>query len=130
MAEMHDDRLAAASLSDSERRTVRQFVALMSEALGDDLRALWLYGSRARGEPPHLDSDVDLMVITAGDRERHQCVAMDLSEAAAIAERESPFTYSVHVHDREWLRGRREIESFFIGEVDRDKIVLAGSALE
>ena len=54
---------------------------------------------------------------------------MDLSEEAALAEHESPFTYSVHVHDEEWLRRRREIESFFIGEVDRDKIVLAGSDL-
>lgn len=53
-----------------------------------------------------------------------------LSEAAAIAEGESPFTYSVHTYSPEWLRGRREIESFFIQEVDRDKIVLAGSALE
>ena len=35
-----------------------------------------------------------------------------------------------HVYDPQWLRGRREIESFFIGEVDRDKIVLAGNALE
>lgn len=55
--------------------------------------------------------------------------ALDLSETAALAEDESPLTYSVHVHDEKWLRGRREIESFFIGEVDRDKVVLAGSAL-
>ena len=55
---------------------------------------------------------------------------MDLSEAAALAEDECPFTYSVHVFDPEWLQRRREIESFFIQEVDRDKIVLAGSALD
>jgi hypothetical protein len=53
---------------------------------------------------------------------------MDLSEEAALAEGESPFTYSVHVFDPEWLEGRREIESFFIQEVDRDKIVLFGKA--
>ncbi|HEX3609492.1 MAG TPA: hypothetical protein VHU14_07495 [Solirubrobacterales bacterium] len=53
-----------------------------------------------------------------------------MSEATAIAEGESSFTYSVHVYDPDWLHGRREIESFFIGEVDRDKLVLAGSALE
>lgn len=29
---------------------------------------------------------------------------------AAIAEGESPFTYSVHVYTPEWLRGRRESE--------------------
>ena len=109
---------------------MRRFVAVLDEALGDDLRAVWLYGSRARGEQPHAESDVDILVIAAGDGEGRQRLALDLSEAAAIAEGENPFTYSVHVYDPEWLRGRREIESFFIGEVDRDKLVLAGSALD
>ncbi|HKB49811.1 MAG TPA: nucleotidyltransferase domain-containing protein [Solirubrobacterales bacterium] len=124
-----DDRLASATLSEVERNTVRHFVALMDDAIGDDLRGLWLYGSRARGEAPREDSDVDLLVIANGDRERQRRLAMDLSEAAALAEEESPFTYSVQVHDEEWLRGRRKVQSFFIGEVDRDKIVLAGGAL-
>ena len=125
-----DDRLASAALSEAERGTVRRFVALMSDALGDDLRGLWLYGSRARGERPREDSDVDLLVIAEGNRETRRRLAMDLSEKAALAENESPFTYSVHVHDEGWLRGRREIESFFIAEVDRDKVVLTGSALD
>lgn len=129
MSTQLDDQLAGATLSEAERSTVRRFVALMDEALGDDLRGLWLYGSRARGEATREDSDVDLLVIAEGDREHRRRLAMDLSEAAALAEDESPFTYSVQVHDEEWLRGRREIESFFIGEVDRDKIVLAGSDL-
>lgn len=124
-----DDRLASVTLSEAERNTVRRFVVLMDGALGDDLRGLWLYGSRARGETPRPGSDVDLLVIAEGDPERRRRLAMDLSEAAALAEDESPFTYSVHVHDEKWLRGRREIESFFIGEVDRDKVVLAGSTL-
>lgn len=47
-----DDRLADATLSEAKRNTVRRFVALMDDALGDDLRGLWPYGSRARGEVP------------------------------------------------------------------------------
>lgn len=125
-----DDRLADATLSEAERNTVERFVAMMDDALGDDLRGLWLYGSRARGETPRADSDVDLLVIAEGDREHRRRLAMDLSEAAALAEGECPFIYSVHVCDPEWLKGRREIESFFIQEVDRDKVVLAGSALD
>ena len=125
-----DSALSSATLSPAERRTVRRFVDVVRDELGDDLLAVWLYGSRARGEPPHPDSDVDLLVIAEGGHERHSRRAMDLSEEAAYAEEESPFTYSVHVHDPEWLRRRREIESFFIAEVDRDKLVLAGSALE
>lgn len=73
---------------------------------------------------------MDLLVIAEGDRECQRRIAMDLSEAAAKAEGEDPFTYSVHVFDPEWLQSRREIESFFVQEVDRDKVVLAGSALD
>jgi len=130
MALQVKDRLAGTTLSEAERNTVQRFVAMMDDALGDDLRGLWLYGSRARGETPRKDSDVDLLVIAEGDREHRRRLAMDLSEAAALAENECPFTYSVHVFDPEWLQGRREIESFFIQEVDRDKVVLAGSALD
>lgn len=121
---------ADAALSTAEHRTLRRFVGELRDALGEDLRAVWLYGSRARGERLHSDSDVDLLVIAAGDVERNQRLALELSEAAALAEGESPFTYSVHVYDPQWLRGRRQIDSFFIQEVDRDKVVLAGSALE
>jgi predicted nucleotidyltransferase len=127
MATRIADPLAAAALTEKQREIVRLFASRLSKALGDDLRAIWLYGSRARGEA-HADSDVDLLVIADGGRDRYQRIAWDLSEEAALASGESPFSYSVHVHDREWLRGRREIDSFFIQEVDRDKIVLAGSA--
>ncbi len=34
--------------------------------------------------------------------------------------------FSLQVFDEDWLAGRRAIESFFIREVDRDKVVLAG----
>lgn len=125
-----ESTLAAATLSPAERRTVGRFVGALQGELGDDLVAVWLYGSRARGERLHPDSDVDLLVIAEGGHERHARRAMDLSEEAAYAEDQSPFAFSVHVHDREWLRRRREIESFFIAEVDRDKLVLAGSALQ
>ncbi|HEX5592100.1 MAG TPA: nucleotidyltransferase domain-containing protein [Solirubrobacterales bacterium] len=123
------DRLAAAQLTRSERRAVERFASRLDDELGADLRGLWLYGSRARGAA-HPESDVDLLVIAEGGRDRYGRLAGDLSEEVAIAEGESPFNYSVHVHDPEWLQRRREIESFFIQEVDRDKIVLAGSALD
>jgi hypothetical protein len=34
--------------------------------------------------------------------------------------------FSVHIQTPQWLKGRRAIRSFFIGEVDRDKVVLHG----
>ena len=36
------------------------------------------------------------------------------------------WSFSVHVNTPAWLARRREIESFFIAEVDRDKIALFG----
>lgn len=125
-----ESALAAATLSPGERRAVGRFVGALRGELGDDLVAVWLYGSRARGEPLHPDSDVDLLVIAEGGHGRHARRAMELSDEAAYAEEQSPFAFSVHVHDTEWVRRRREVESFFIAEVDRDKLVLAGSALE
>ena len=129
MARAITDRLNAAQLSEGERRVVERFASSLNDALGDDLRALWLYGSRAR-RTAHSESDVDLLVIADGGRDLHGRTAGDLSEEIAFAEGESPFNYSVHVHDPKWLQDRREIESFFIQEVDRDKIVLVGSALD
>jgi predicted nucleotidyltransferase len=122
------DQLAVAQLTQSERRVVERLASRLDDVLGDDLRALWLYGSRARGTA-RPESDVDLLVIADGGRDRYGRTAGDLSEEIAISEGESPFNYSVHVHDPEWLQGRRRIDSFFIQEVDRDKIILAGSAL-
>jgi len=123
------DRLTAAQLTDGERRVIERFLSRLNDVLGGDLHGLWLYGSRARGTA-HPESDVDLLVIADGGRDRYGRIVGDLSEDAAIAEGESPFNYSVQVHDPKWLKGRRAIDSFFIQEVDRDKIVLAGSALD
>jgi predicted nucleotidyltransferase len=123
------DALSRASLSDAERRALERLVARLREELSDDLRGIWLYGSRARGEIPHPESDVDLMVLTEGGERRYGAKVNDLRYDIADAEGANPVYFSVYVHDLEWLRGRREIRSFFIQEVDRDKIVLAGSGL-
>jgi len=106
--------------------------------LGDDLLAVWLYGSRARGDAdpaetdPDRRSDVDLMAIVDPAR-----VAATVSwefaprlEAIADVEGDSPVYYSLRVYDAEHLRDRRQIRSFFFQEVDRDKIVLYGGALD
>jgi predicted nucleotidyltransferase len=124
------EALTRAELSDAERRTVLRLVDSLREDLGADLRAVWLYGSRARGEGVHAESDVDLIVIADGGERRHGAKVNDLRYEIAEAEGANPVDFSVYVHDLDWLRGRRAIRSFFVQEVDRDKLVLAGSALE
>lgn len=119
--------VANASLSDRERRVVDRLLALLESELGEELTGVWLYGSRARGERPGPASDIDLLVITRGGRERDFRRVNELAMDAAEAEGVDPFRVSTRVADPAWIEGRREIDSFFIREVDRDKIVLAGS---
>jgi len=56
--------LDTSSLTADERR----LVARLTPALQRELNAtsVWLYESRARGEPVHADSDIDLLVIAPG----------------------------------------------------------------
>jgi predicted nucleotidyltransferase len=124
------DVLASASLSHAERRVVERLTELLRDELGSDLRAIWLYGSRARGKTPHTESDIDLMVIAEGGDRRYGMKSIELVNDVANAEGVSPVWYSVFIGDPKWLRDRREVRSFFIAEVDRDKIVLYGSGLE
>jgi len=124
------DVLAPASLSDAERRVVVRLVDRLREELGSDLHAIWLYGSRARGEPPHPESDIDLLLLADGSSWDVGQKAIELAHEIAPAEGVSPVWYSCSVRNLEWLRGRREIRSFFMAEVDRDKIVLYGSGFE
>jgi predicted nucleotidyltransferase len=121
--------LTTASLSATERRVVERLVERLRDELGSDLHAIWLYGSRARGETPRAESDIDLMVIADGGSSRYGIKAIELLNDLAKVEGVSPVWYSFFIAEREWLKGRREIRSFFIQEVDRDKIVLYGSGL-
>lgn len=117
--------LAQANLTTDERDALGRFLELLKEDLGDDLLAVWLYGSRARGEGKPPDSDVDVLVITRegrADFERvHGLLWLNYERWSEPTVLISPQTVSP-----EWIEGRRAIEAFFIQEVDRDKIVLYG----
>jgi len=118
--------LADASLTDTERRVVGRVVDGLRTEFGADLRGVWLYGSRARGEQPGEYSDVDLIVVSTRRAKDDDMVAITLAFDAAQAEGANPDLFSVKLYDPEAVAQRREIRSFFVQEVDRDKIVLAG----
>lgn len=119
--------LAEAALDPAERRALDHFVELLRKELEEDLLAVWLYGSRARGER-HDESDIDVLVIVRNARKHRRRIGA-LSTDVKLAQEGFWFDLMAHVHDPEWLRERREIKSFFIQEVDRDKIVLYGEDL-
>jgi predicted nucleotidyltransferase len=125
-------------LSDSERRVVERLLDWLRAEIGDDLLAVWLFGSRARGEAdlsetdPDRRSDVDLMVVVSPrvDASRLKWDLAPRLEAIADEEGESPVWFSVLIYDSDRLAERRRIRSFFVQEVDYDKLVLLGDGVE
>jgi predicted nucleotidyltransferase len=133
-----EDLLTDVSLTHQEWRVVEGLLDLLRSELGGELVAVWLFGSRARGEAdltetdPDLRSDIDLMVVVLPgvDTLRLRWDLAPCLEAIADAEGDSPVWYSIHVYGADRITERRRIGSFFIQEVDRDKVVLLGDGLE
>jgi len=118
---------AEASLTEDERRVVGRLVELMQERFGGRLRSVWLYGSRARSERPGPESDIDLLTIADPDEGTDDGLTAILlvDQAAQELGVERPLV-SIKAYDPGWLESRRQIDSFFIRDVDRDKVVLYG----
>lgn len=120
--------LTAASLSDPERIVLDRAVTGLQREFAECLRSVWLYGSRARGEPPRPESDVDLLVVLERRQWQDDEVVHRVVWDSAESEGLSPIFFSTQTYDVERIAQRREIKSFFIQEVDRDKIVLFGES--
>lgn len=119
MATVHEARLSRV-----ERRVIERWIERLRHEL--DLDSVWLFGSRARGEGGGEGSDVDLLVITRGDPEPDRSRVWALIDEAARELEADPAVFVPHTWDRAWLENRREIGSFFVQELDRDRIVLHG----
>lgn len=120
--------LAETSLGADERALIGRFVVELRTRLKDELHAVWLFGSRARGEAPTQESDVDVLVLVDdASWDGRMLVRAVLDTAASELDLDAlTWSFSVHVHTPAWLAQRREIKSFFIAEVDRDKVLLPG----
>jgi predicted nucleotidyltransferase len=118
--------LAETSLADDERALVERFARELRVRLKDELHAVWLFGSRARGESASRESDVDMLVLVDdASWDGRMRVRRMLDDAAhELGVDALAWSFSVHVHTPAWLAQRREIKSFFIAELDRDKVVL------
>jgi len=120
--------LASASLTERDRRALDRLVDLLAAEYGDDLHAVWLYGSRARGDSRE-ESDIDLMVITAAgerDQDRVRALVHEATEPEAVY----GGWFSVVAGDPAWLAERRASGAFLLQEVDRDKVMLSGGEVE
>jgi predicted nucleotidyltransferase len=121
--------LVETSLTGDERTLVERFAEELRVRLRDELHALWLFGSRARSESPSEESDVDLLVLVDdASWDGRMGVRQVLDDAARELGLDAlTWSFSVHVHTPDWLAQRREIRSFFVAELDRDKVVLSDS---
>lgn len=120
--------LTQTSLSADERVLIERFVEQLRVRLEGQSYAVWLFGSRARGERPSTESDVDMLVLVDdASWDGRMLVRQILDDAAReLALDALTWSFSIHVHTQAWLAQRREIGSFFIAEVDRDKVVVDG----
>lgn len=118
--------LAQTSLAADEQALIERFVQELHLRLNGEVHAVWLFGSRARGEPRSQESDVDVLVLVDdASWDGRMGVRRMLDDAARELDVEAlTWSFSVHVHTPDWLAQRREIRSFFIAELDRDKVVL------
>ncbi len=117
---------AKASLTATEHRVLDRLVELLRAEFGTSLRAVWLYGSRARGEQPGPESDIDVLAVIEGDEFENLGRTARIDMEAEVAEGARSIWVSTQVYSPERIAQRRAIRSFFIQEVDRDKIVLYG----
>ena len=116
--------LADAALDQQERAVLERFVAALAEEYGEDLDGVWLYGSRARGERTHDESDIDVLVVTRNPRDDDALYAI---LHRVLNELGNPWVLlEPRQRSRSWVEDRRAIDSFFLRDVDRDKIVLHG----
>ncbi|MGH2865629.1 MAG: nucleotidyltransferase domain-containing protein [Solirubrobacteraceae bacterium] len=120
--------LAGTSLSDDEHALIERFTQELRLRLEGHVHAVWLFGSRARGERPSIDSDVDLLVLVDDASWDGRMLVRGMLDQVAreLGLDALTWSFSIHVHTPAWLAQRREIRSFFIAEVDRDKVVLGG----
>ncbi len=105
--------LAETTLSEVARRVLDLLVRRLEETVAP--RSVWLFGSRARGEEARdADSDVDLLVVTAGGRADAERVNQLVHEVAE-AEDANPWRFS------RALRGRGRAHARRVGRAPRGK---------
>jgi predicted nucleotidyltransferase len=121
--------LSETSLAPDERALLERYDEELRTRLGDHVHAVWLFGSRARGEPRSADSDVDVLVLVDdASWDGRMLVRTILDDAGRELDLDAlVWSFSVHVHGPDWLTQRRAIGSFFVAELDRDKVVVSGA---
>jgi predicted nucleotidyltransferase len=121
------NQLSQARLSVDERALLERFALELHSQQNGTSHAVWLFGSRARKEETDESSDVDVLVLAedASWENKMRIHAALRTAARALGLETLTWSFSIHVNTPTWLEQRRRVHSFFIAEVDRDKIPLS-----
>ncbi|MBI3925569.1 MAG: nucleotidyltransferase domain-containing protein [Armatimonadetes bacterium] len=108
--------------SPMEMEVARQVKRRSQELLGDVVREVRLFGSRARGEA-HPESDLDLLVLTTLDRPE---VREQVHQAAADVLMELAYPYHVvpHVMTQDRFQELLGLEKRFALDVEHEGVLI------
>lgn len=109
------------NLNETYKQAATEFARRVTSALGEEIDAIVLYGSVARGEATK-DSDIDVLVISphpAGVREQVSAICEDF-----VYEQNYAFSISTLGMSNEELRWLAENGSPFIADVLTEGLVL------
>jgi predicted nucleotidyltransferase len=106
-------------LNETEKNVVTTFVKELKKKVGDDIVAIRLFGSKARGDF-EKDSDIDIFVLVkqkGETRDRISDIAADYFYEYNVPI--APVVYSVFEYEK-----NKELGSFFFEQVEREGVPL------
>ena len=112
--------MAVTALSNRESEALGEFSTRIRAALGPNLRELRLFGSKARGDA-RPDSDLDVLVVVAGDRVSAEDRAIDIAFDINVA---SDLYISPRVVTAEALADPVWRTTLFVQTVTREGVAL------
>lgn len=107
-------------LQEHEIAAITSFSHRLDACLGDDLRHLWLFGSKARGDF-HEDSDLDLLVVLHGLEPKRRGIIRRLAARASL---EYDTLINTHLYEADRWEAMMAQRDTLWREVQRDGVPL------
>ncbi|RJQ54079.1 MAG: nucleotidyltransferase domain-containing protein [Actinobacteria bacterium] len=108
-------------LSSEDKKALRVFSRVLRKALGNRVRQVVLYGSKARGAS-HPDSDIDVLVVVDRESSRvHDAVADAAYEATVNS---TSFVSPQTVSENYWRKSLHR-RTFFSRNVEREGVEIS-----
>lgn len=107
-------------MSDKIKKILHELKKGLVEIYGDQLKAVYLFGSFARGEGRLPDSDIDVMVVLNGEFNRSEVSKRSSEFVAALCLKHEVIIICHFVTDRRYMESKMP----FMLNVRRDAVAL------